>query len=150
MGKPIQGWNETKKMMNIYDIASAMKYFHSSGIVHRCLQPSNIYLDDFLLTKIGDFGFSTRFYSQDNMTHQSMSGFKGTPVYSATEMLKYNEFSKAIDVYAFAFIVFEITATEKSFGEIENTNQIFTEVVINRTMFMHFINLLKTLFIYHI
>lgn len=79
------------------------------------LQPSNIYLDDFLLPKIGDFGLSTRFYSQDNMAHQSMSGFKGTPVCSVPEILEYNEFSKVSDVYAFAFIVLEIVTTEKIF-----------------------------------
>lgn len=72
MGKPIQCWDETKKLMDIYGTASETKYFHSIEIVHCCLQPSNIYLDDFLLPKNGDFGLSTRFYRQDNMAHQSM------------------------------------------------------------------------------
>ena len=132
MNEEIQGWNETKKLMNIYGIASAMMYLHSHGIIHRCLQPSNVYLDDFLLPKIADFGLSTKFNSQDCMTHQSISGFKGTPIYSAPEVLQNNVFSKASDVYAFAFVVFEMMSSEKPFCEIENKNQIFDEVVIKK------------------
>lgn len=132
MNHEIQGWNKTKKLMNIYGITSAMMHLHSHGIIHRCLQPSNIYLDDYLLPKIGDYGLMTKFNDQDSLTHQSISGFKGIPAYSAPEVLQNNVFSKASDVYAFALIVFELMSNEKPFNEIENTNQIFNEVVVKR------------------
>lgn len=64
------------------------------------------------------------------MTHQSISGFKGTPILSAPEVLQNNEFSKAIHRYSFAFVVFEIMSSEKPFSEIENASQIFNEVVV--------------------
>ena len=93
-------------------------------------QLSTVYLDDFLLPKIGDFGLSTKFINKDNMTHQSISGFKGTPILSAPEVLQNNEFSKAIHLYSFAFVEFEIMSSEKPFSEIENASQIFNEVVV--------------------
>lgn len=32
---------------------------HSKNIIHRCLNPENIYLTDILTPKLGDFGLST-------------------------------------------------------------------------------------------
>ena len=78
-------YSHTKILLNIYGIASGMAYLHSHDVVHRCLCPDNIYLDDLLLPKIGDFGFSTRFTNLDSLTYQSLSGSKGTPIYMAPE-----------------------------------------------------------------
>lgn len=127
-----QVWNLTKKLINIYGIASAMSYLHSQGILHKSLKTSNIYLDEVLTPKIGDFGLSTRFDASESITVQSISGAKASPVYSAPEILLNNEFSKSSDVYAFAFVVFEIVSNEVPFADITNNNQIFKEVVVNQ------------------
>ena len=126
----ISDWNDTKKLINIYGIASAMSFLHSHNILHRDLKPQNIFLDDFLYPKIGDFGLSTKFHSVDSLSYQSISGLKGTPVYSAPEVLQDNCYSKSSDVYAFSFIVFEIITNEIPFQFLNNMNQIYSEIVI--------------------
>lgn len=118
-----------------------MSYLHSKGILHRSLKPENIFLDDFGLSsffkvlspKIGDFGLSTRFDYLCSLTHQSIAGMKATPIYSAPEVLQFNEYSKACDVYSFAFIVFYILTNEIPFDEISNNNQKFNEIVNNQS-----------------
>ena len=89
LNNPIQGWDETKKLINIYGIASGMSYLHSHDILHCCLKPSTIYLNEILFPKIGDFGLSMKFYNPNNLTIQSISGFQGLPLYSAPKILIY-------------------------------------------------------------
>ena len=49
-------WDDTKKLINIYGIASGMAYLHSHNVIHRNLSPESIFLDEFLFPKIGNFG----------------------------------------------------------------------------------------------
>ena len=57
-GLNISDWNNTKKFIIIYGIASAMKYLHSINILHRDFKPENILLDEDLYPKLTDFGLS--------------------------------------------------------------------------------------------
>ncbi|KAK8860760.1 hypothetical protein M9Y10_012426 [Tritrichomonas musculus] len=126
----INGWDSTKKLINIYGIASGMACMHSHGVIHRCLKPSNIYLDEILLPKIGDFGLMTQFCMSDSMTHQSISGETGSPVYTAPEVLEANACSKSMDVYSFSYVVYEILTKEKPFSETDKASQIYQKVVM--------------------
>lgn len=56
--KNIFSLNDTLKQIIIYGIAKAMSYLHSNYIVNTNLNPSNIFLDDFLLPKIGNLALS--------------------------------------------------------------------------------------------
>ncbi|KAK8870912.1 hypothetical protein M9Y10_008825 [Tritrichomonas musculus] len=128
----ISGWNETKKLINIYGIASGMSYLHSFGIVHRSLKPSNIFLDDCIFPKIGHFGLSNGILNNETMTNQSISGCKATPAYSAPEILQFNDYSESSDVYSFSFIVYELITGQIPFNELSSTSQIFNEVVVKK------------------
>lgn len=81
------GWDDTKKLINIYGIASGMLYLHKNNVIHRDLKPENVLMDDFFHPKISDFGLSklTDFLTI-SMNIQSRKGLKGTPAYMAPEI----------------------------------------------------------------
>ena len=124
-------WTDTKKLINIYGIASAMSYLHSHNIIHRDLKPDNILEDDNFFPKIADFGLSKIYHQNiDSMTSQSSVGFKGTPIYSAPEIWFNGEYSKAIDVYAFSIIFYETFSIEEPFKNYK-IGMLYSKVIIN-------------------
>lgn len=109
-------WDDTRKLINIYGIASAMSYLHQHNIIHRDLKPANILEDDFMFPKIADFGLSKINHSNiESMSTESIDGLKGTPIYIPPESWENSTFTKAGDVYAFAIIVFEILTPDEPF-----------------------------------
>ncbi|KAK8839039.1 hypothetical protein M9Y10_032505 [Tritrichomonas musculus] len=127
----IPNWDETTKLINIYGIAAGMSYLHSHNILHRDLTPESIFFNKNLHPKIGNFGLCILNHTLESMTNQSMSGIKGNPCYSAPEVLQMNEYSKAGDVYSFAFLVYEIVTNEVPFKNIKsNLSSLFNEIVI--------------------
>lgn len=124
------GWNDTKKLINIYGIASSLQYLHSLNIIHRDLRPSNVLLDDSLFPKLADFGLSKEI-TDENIESKISSGFKGTPAYAAPEIWNNNKYTKACDVYAFAFTVFEIMTSQKCFPDIKGFYDLYKQVVLN-------------------
>ena len=109
-GEKVQGWDDTKKLINIYGIASGMAFLNKHRIVHRDLKPENILLDEYLFPKIADFGLAKQIHDNEySITLQSNAGFKGTPLFQSPELMEdVTMYSEASDVYAFGLIVYEI------------------------------------------
>ncbi|KAK8883536.1 hypothetical protein M9Y10_042630 [Tritrichomonas musculus] len=95
-------WNSTRILIIIYSIALGMAAVHSKNVIHRDIKPENILLDNHLLPKICDFGLSVFDNAEIDKTEA------GTPIYMAPEVVLQNGYSKAVDVYAFALVVYEI------------------------------------------
>ena len=126
-GFALNGWDDTKKLINIYGIACAMKYLHEQSVLHRDLKPDNVLLDEYLYPKITDFGLS-RTYNRERVSEHITSTL-GTPIYVSPEIWDCNDHSCASDVYAFAFIVYEIITLEKPLKNFKNLYQIRSEVL---------------------
>lgn len=116
-GKPIEGWNNTKKLINIYGIASGLLYMHKRNFIHRDVKPSKILMDDNLCPKIR--GFNLLIKSDDKAKEKQV---KGTPEYMAPEILMREPSTKAMDVYSFAMVVYEIITLKKPFDDMKNPN----------------------------
>lgn len=115
-------WNDTKKLITIFGIASGMKYLHENNIIHRDLKPANILMDDHLCPKIADFGFSKKVDSNGNFLSliESTKIAKGTPIYMAPEVFLTDKSTKSSDVYAFGILLYEIVTNLTPFADIDN------------------------------
>ena len=121
--------DDTKKLIFIYGIASAMSFMHSKNILHRDLKPENILSDENYYPKISDFGLSIQIPKDSIGMSFKESIICGTPIYIAPEIWRNNEYSKASDVYAFGMIAYEIMTCQKPFKEFQSYVQIVYNVV---------------------
>jgi eukaryotic-like serine/threonine-protein kinase len=97
-------------------IARAVGYFHTRGVFHLDLKPSNILLDgepgapwETVSPKISDFGIA-RLEGEPGTTETGANGPKGTPSYMAAEQVAAlpGTIGPAADIYALGAILYHI------------------------------------------
>ena len=96
----------------IRDVASALAYAHSHGVVHRDVKPENIFLD---VTSgralLSDFGIaqSSEFDSRLTMTGTAI----GTPAYMSPEQIDGKATDPRSDVYSLGLVAWEMLTGER-------------------------------------
>ncbi|OHT15177.1 Serine/threonine-protein kinase Sgk1 [Tritrichomonas foetus] len=102
----------------IAEIALALDYMHSIGIVYRDLKPENVMLDSKGHVRLTDFGLSKDLsLTGDNST----STFCGTPDYLAPEIVQNHNYGFQVDWWALAILAYEmLTATTPFFHKSRN------------------------------
>lgn len=101
-----------------------MKYLHSKNILHRDLKADNVLVDERLCPKIADFGLSKIYHTKTTvLTPDSTTDVKGTPIYISPEIWQDNEYSQQSDVYAYAFIIFEMINGQISTEKLTPTKE---------------------------
>jgi serine/threonine protein kinase len=116
-------WDDTKRAICAFGIAAGMCYLHKHGIIHRDLKSENVMLDENLYPKICDFGLSKVLNSGEELANRiyTMTLNVGTPIYMAPEIFTgegatQGKYSPAVDVYAYAMVLYEIALGTKPWG----------------------------------
>lgn len=97
-------------------ICKGIKTIHDSGIIHRDIKTSNIFLStsEYPQVKIGDFGLAT---FEDNLKYKEKEKSNGcnyhtknvgTSIYMSPEQKESNYYSKSSDIYSLGLVLYEL------------------------------------------
>jgi len=110
-------FNEPRAKFYSAQIISGIQYLHGHGIIYRDLKPENILLNNLGNVVMTDFGLSKQgLVSSDSRT----ATFCGTPEYLAPEIIKGEDYTKAIDWWSVGTLIFEmLTGLPPFYAELE-------------------------------
>jgi serine/threonine protein kinase len=102
------------------DVAEALAAAHRSGVIHRDLKPTNIFLhtdrDGRIVPKILDFGVSKILEEENNTALTIVGTVLGSPLYMSPEQAMGAEgIDGRTDVFAFGAMLFEALSGQRAF-----------------------------------
>jgi serine/threonine protein kinase len=107
----------------ISGIVIGMRFIHSRGVIHRCLNLDNIVLDEFGHVRITGFDWSLLTDVDPIGADPPMSKF------TAPEMYEGGKSTNAVDVFAFGIILYELIVGEAVFARTESRDEVMAKVI---------------------
>lgn len=104
------GLELNEALLIVEDIASALGFAHSKGIIHRDVKPENIMFRDNHTAVLTDFGIAKRKDANDGMT--VAGAVMGTPKYMSPEQIGGLELDGRCDIYALGVMFFQMLMTQ--------------------------------------
>jgi LIM domain kinase 1 len=89
------------------DVAYAMTFLHSKGLIHRDLKSNNLLVAENFKIKVCDFGFSRRVNKGEQMT------LCGTDEWMAPEVMCGDTYDEKADVFSYAMVLYELITRKK-------------------------------------
>ncbi len=96
-------------------IAPALDYAHSKGVLHRDLKPSNILMDDNGDAYLTDFGIARVLGENQGGISITTRHVVGTPAYMSPEQAQGQPLDSRSDVYALGVMLFEMVTGQRPF-----------------------------------
>jgi len=112
---------ETRYFMN--HILRGVLYLHDNKIIHRDLKLGNVFLNDNMECKIGDFGLATK-VDYDGERKKTLCG---TPNYIAPEVLGKKGHSYEVDVWSLGCILYTLLVGKPPF-ETQTLKETYTRI----------------------
>ena len=104
------------------EVAGALDFVHSKGLVHRDVKPRNVLFDTDGHAYLSDFGVAKVIRdAESGGDAASMTGtgmIVGTPEYMAPELVMGQEITGRVDQYALAVTVYELLAGRRPFQQL--------------------------------
>ena len=101
----------------VQQIASALDYAHSKGVVHRDVKPSNIIVQPDQTVVLVDFGVAKAIEDQGSDGVTVAGSVIGTPTYMSPEQAAGDDVSIQSDIYALGCITYEMLTGRAPFAE---------------------------------
>lgn len=95
----------------INQILEGVKYLHDNRIIHRDLKLGNLFLNELLNVKIGDFGLATRI----EFDGERKKTLCGTPNYIAPEILLKKGHSFEVDIWSIGCVMYTLLVGQPPF-----------------------------------
>jgi len=105
------GYPESEALDIFVQLVMAVEHVHARKVLHRDLKPANIFVSDFKMMKLGDFGIARQLSTQTSLAATVV----GTPYYLSPEMCKGQKYDGASDVWALGCILAELLAGKRPF-----------------------------------
>ena len=127
-GEPLQ---LASALVVLEQLASALHYAHSRGVIHRDLKPSNILArsGDVRQVKLIDFGLA-RITDADAKRLTAGDQMIGSPAYMAPEQVEGNDdITGAADIYALACLAYTLLSGAPPFRQASSTRLMAAQVL---------------------
>jgi len=125
-------------------LASALAHAHKNGVIHRDINPSNIFLSDDLTPKIFDFGIArapNRLAEDDDEEPFTLfqNNLLGTPSYMSPEQAQGKPADQLTDLYSLGAVMYEMLTQRKPF-QAETTENLLEAIAYKAPAAPHEIN----------
>ncbi|MDB4939294.1 MAG: protein kinase [Labilithrix sp.] len=118
-------WSTARLAGILLQVARALGYAHSRGVLHRDIKPENILVGDHGEVYVADWGLAKLDKSSPIQIHgdgsappPDVTDAGGTPGYMAPEVLqgRWNEVDHRADLFAVGVILYEVLSGRQAFG----------------------------------
>jgi TonB family protein len=111
----------------VSQVAAALDYAHSRGVVHRDIKPTNLIVNDADKVKVTDFGIAK--LADTEITHSG--ALLGTPSYMSPEQAMGEKLDGRSDIFSLGVVAFEMLSGQQPFPGANVTSILYKLVHVD-------------------